>query len=293
MDIRPKTTNRHELLKVSNDKILRARKLRRKRLSIIFLITGFLIIIGVVFLLRMKFIQLNNIEVSGNVVLEKKDIQDFINKKYEGKYLWLIPKNNTLFVLPKTVTKSLQKEFPRINSINVRRNFPRSLSIEITERKGVYVWCGNDISISSTSKDFPCFFVDKEGIIFSEAPYFSGTPFTLFLGGDKDVPNILGTQLLAQDDFKNILFIYDMVNKLKLSPYTVRILTGGEYEILLRSDSDLISSTRIKLRDINDQITLSQNLAAALNTKVFKDHKISEFEYIDARFGNKVFYKLK
>lgn len=293
MDIRPKTTNRHELLKVSNEKILRARKLRRKRLSIIFSIVGFLFVVGIVFFLRMKFLQLKNIEVAGNVVLEQKDIQDFINKKYEGKYLWLIPKNNTLFVLPKTVKKTLQKEFPRIDSIDVKRNFPKSLSIEITERKGMYVWCGNDTSISSISKDVPCFFVDKEGVIFSEAPYFSGTPFTLFLGGDKDVLNILGTRLLMEDDFKNILFIYDMVNKLKLSPYAINILPGEEYEILLKSNSDLTSSTRIKLKDINDQITLSQNLAAALNTKVFKDHKIAEFEYIDARFGNKVFYKLK
>jgi len=293
MDIRPQTTNRHELLKVSNEKILRARKLKRKRLGIIFSVIGLLIIVGIIFFLRMKLFQLRTIEVSGSVIVEQKDIQNFINKKYEGKYLWLIPKNNSFFVLPKKVKKSLQEEFPRIDTINVSRNFPSSLFIEITERKGMYVWCGNDITRTLVSKNTSCFFVDKEGIIFSEAPYFSGTPFTLFLGGSKDASNVLGTQLLPRDDFTNILFIYDTINKLKLSPYAIRILSEREYEILLRGDSDFTSSTRIKLKDIDDQITLSQNLAAALNTKIFKEYKINEFEYIDARFGNKVFYKLK
>lgn len=294
MDIRPNTTNRHELFKVSNEKILRERKKQNKRFGIFFLIVFIILSVGIVFLLRMKFLQLKNIEVTGNVVLEQKDIQYFINKKYEGKYLWLIPKNNTLFVLPKTVTKSLQKEFPRIDNISVRRNFPRSLSVDITERKGVYVWCGNDIGISSVSKDIPCFFVDKEGIIFSEAPYFSGTPFVLFLGGEKNKDQILGTQLLNQNDFKNIILIYDVISKLKLSPYAVLVLPDGEYEILLRDGQyNFLNSPRIKLKDINDQIIISQNLAAALNTKIFKENKISDFSYIDLRFGNKVFYKLK
>lgn len=294
MDIRPNTTNRRELLKVSNEKILRERKKQNKRFGVIFSISLILLFIGIIFFLRIKSFQLSSINIEGNVVLESKDIENFINKKYEGKYLWVIPKNNTIFVLPNTIKKSLQKEFPKIDYLEVKRSFPNKLSISLSERKGSYVWCGNDVTISVISKDNQCFFVDKEGVIFSEAPYFSGTPFVLFLGGEKNKDQILGTQLLNQNDFKNIILIYDVISKLKLSPYAVLVLPDGEYEILLRDGQyNFLNSPRIKLKDINDQIIISQNLAAALNTKIFKENKISDFSYIDLRFGNKVFYKLK
>ncbi len=294
MDIRPNTTNRHELFKVSNEKILRERKKQNKRFGIFFLIVFIILSVGIVFLLRIKSFQLSSINIEGNVVLESKDIENFINKKYEGKYLWVIPKNNTIFVLPNTIKKSLQKEFPKIDYLEVKRSFPNKLSVSLSERKGAYVWCGNDVTISVISKDNQCFFVDKEGVIFSEAPYFSGTPFVLFLGGEKNKDQILGTQLLNQNDFKNIILIYDVISKLKLSPYAVLVLPDGEYEILLRDGQyNFLNSPRIKLKDINDQIIISQNLAAALNTKIFKENKISDFSYIDLRFGNKVFYKLK
>ncbi len=114
------------------------------------------------------------------------------------------------------------------------------------------------------------------------------------MGGEKNKDQILGTQLLNQNDFKNIILIYDVISKLKLSPYAVLVLPDGEYEILLRDGQyNFLNSPRIKLKDINDQIIISQNLAAALNTKIFKENKISDFSYIDLRFGNKVFYKLK
>jgi len=46
----------------------------------------------------------------------------------------------------------------------------KNLEINVQEREGKYIWCGENIEAVNSN---PCYFMDQSGYIFDESPYFS------------------------------------------------------------------------------------------------------------------------
>jgi len=68
--------------------------LRKKMIFIIFL--AVLMLIGLAFFFRWQKININNIQISGNKIVETKMIEDVVKKDISGNYLWIFPKSNFL-----------------------------------------------------------------------------------------------------------------------------------------------------------------------------------------------------
>jgi cell division septal protein FtsQ len=172
--------------------------------------------------------------------------------------------------------------FRRIETLNFDVSNPETLKIEITERVPLYTWCGEVLDLKNK-----CEFVDKDGYVFDEAPYFSGDIYFRFYGK-------LSDYYINQEYFKNLVLFISNLDRTELLPVALIEKEDDELEIYLSSNNLNINSPKIILNYKGDLEKLFQNLKSAIETDPLKT-KIKEnytkLKYLDLRFSNKVYYK--
>ncbi len=265
-------------------------KKRRKRAILnrfLLLIFGIAIIFGFfVYISRLNSLNISEVQVSGNQVLDSDTIKTVTQEQLSGKYLWLFPKTNILYYPKSSIQNALQDKFKRIGSLSLSVKSDQTLQVSVKERVALYIWCG---AAPVESKDSKCYFLDDSGYIFDEAPYFSGSVYFKFYGGDLTI----GSYFLQQN-FKQLIPFKDTLVSLGLKPTAIYLTDDGDMQIFLSGGTSLTSTPKIILKADADFQNVAENLQAALNTEPLKSkfkNEYSKLEYIDLRFGNKVYDK--
>lgn len=255
----------------------------------------FLILIFLSYLLSLKQLNITKIDIIGNKTIETEILKNEILNQIAGKYLLLFPKTNIIFY-PKSVIKNeLQVKFKRIKNINLSIKSDKTLEVLLSERTPLYTWCGNIPILnleSSTEKrgENKCYFMDENGYVFDEAPYFSGEVYFKFYGQKSD------DSYFSKVNFKELIGLKDMVIGLSLKATILYVSENQEIEIFLTKGISSKSSPKIILRADSNFQNITENLKTALENEPLKTefkNKYSSLEYIDLRFGNKVYYKFK
>lgn len=236
------------------------------------LIVLFLSLVGVIlyFVFFASIFQINEIKISGNQKISDETLSKFIQEKINQKILfWTI---KSIFLIKK-IEPEILKEFIQIEKVNLKKQFPNKLILEITERKEFACFCRSE----------KCFLIDKSGLIFEEIT----TPclLNLIIKDFKDENLVLGEQVIDEDAF---IKIQDIQQKLK-NDLQIQI---SEFDILKEK---LVAKTSENWeiyfnleKDINWQLT---QLKTILESKISLEKKNS-LEYIDLRFS-KIFWKFK
>lgn len=135
-------------------------------------------------------------------------------------------------------------------------------------------------------KEEQCVYIDKDGYIFEKAPYFSGEIFLKFFDErDNNQGLALNRVLLSKDQFENINKFKDLINHEEIYISAVFLKNDGNFEF------KTTEGWLIKLDERNDQKISFENLKISLEQEIKEKRK--DLDYIDLRFGNKVFYKFK
>ena len=267
-------------------------KKKRKNFIIklfVFIFVFLLSIVGLVFLSRMEKININKISILGSDIINKEDISkktaDFLN----GKYLYIFPKTN-IFLYPKTdLINYLYKEYPRIKNIEIKDislDF-KTLEISISLRESKALWCDKlSLEEGEVSR---CYFLDDLGFVFAPSPDFSGNAYFKYYGilpyGDP-----IGSYFLEdKEKFKEISSLVDEIYKLEISPLYMVAENQEKFTIYLAGGSKIFFDTTESILKTKERIhTLIKS-----DDLFKKEGGILEVDYIDLRFGDKVFYKLK
>jgi hypothetical protein len=273
---------KNKFISSHNEELKKKRKKAYKIKVIVFSILFILILVGLYFLSRWNQININKVEVVGAKVLDKDELEAFVYEKIEGKYLYLFPKSNFVITPRSKIKRELTSNFRRIETLNFDVSNPETLKIEITERAPLYTWCGEVFDTSS-----PCKFVDKDGYVFDDAPYFSGDIYFRFYG------HLVDYRIL-KDNFKNLVLFINNLKRINLIPVALVEVEDGELEIYLSSNRLSKDAPKIILNSKDDLEKVFQNLNSALlneplKSKIVKDY--SKLKYLDLRFVNKVYYK--
>lgn len=276
---------------LSSPRLTELKKHRRRAvLNKIFLVLfGLLaVFILLVFLSRLNSLNISQIEILGNKVVDTETLKTIIQEQITGKYLWLFPKTN-IFIYPKNnIKNTLQDKFKRLNSINLSiKN--KTLEVSLGERIAKYTWCG--IIPPQTNDDQKCYFMDENGYIFDEAPYFSGAIYFKFYGAQIE-------SYFFKQNFQQLNAFKDVLISLSLKPVALYITNEGDVEISLSKgvSSTLTVGPKIIFKIDADLQNVAENLEAALNTEPLKSkfkNRYSSLLYIDLRFGNKVYDKFQ
>jgi len=283
---------------INSPRLTELRRKKRKILKIKITAVGFGLLVlffGFALIARISSINIKTVTVSGNLIVESRDIKNIIEKNLTGNYLWIFPKTNFLIYPKNKIKNELAEKFRRLKEINFNILDSKSLEVSVSEYEGKYLWCGENASIAENKTEQECYFLDNDGYLFDQAPFFSGEVYFKFYGSIIDSKNNpIGAYFLPKD-FKQIILLKQNLEqiKLKLVSFWWNEDKGeGEYTL----SGSQTSVPKIILKMNSNYQKLAENLQAALETEPLKtdfQNKYSSLLYLDLRFGNKVVYKFK
>lgn len=265
---------------------LKSSKLQKKKRKILFFKIGSISTALIIFvtaaslLSHLDIFEIKTITVEGNSSVDAEQVQEIAKAHVAGKYYYLFSRANRFLYSKDVIIEDLYTQFKRIKivSLNVNKS---NLLITIEEREPAYTWCSG-MPGNTQNK---CYFIDSNGYIFSESPVFSGNVFFAFYG-DVDNENPIGLTYLNASAFKDIDTLITFLNDKKLHPFAFRSHDNGVYDLYLEQGGKIIFKEGL------DIPLLISNLDLIIkNTQVFKSTGTSKLEYIDFRFGNKLYYK--
>jgi hypothetical protein len=258
---------------------------RRRRLLFISLCVAtatLLICGGVVWLCNASFLKITSVTVSGENVVPTSSIEQAALHEIQGSYFGLFPRSN-IFLYPKeSIRKDILALYPTLKSIAIHASNFHTLTISVTERSPRALWCG-----TSTTDASDCVLLDTTGTAYAHAVQDSGQGFVKYYGPLQS--GQLPKQFLTSAQFYSLSALVDTFAK-KLAPDVitsvsvdqnndVRLTASGNYDILFTLN--------------DDSGKIFEHFSLILTVPPFKNTSLSLFHYIDLRFGDKVYYKVK
>ncbi len=245
----------------------------------------FLCVLGLfIWLASLKSIQIDTISISGATVLGSESLEGQIRRELVGKYLWAFPKTN-VFLYPRArIEKSLLETFPRIKSVTLSTLDNHILSVSIEEREPFALWCNTPPTPSLVSQ---CYFLDTDGFVFDHAPQFSGSAYFKYYGFLPYEAPIGSYYLSSTTRFHELSHFVENTQGLGITPLYMSAVDSDSFELFVFGGGKILLDTRESLSKVFDRFS------ALLKTPNLVPKQGGELliEYIDLRFGNKMFFK--
>jgi len=230
-----------------------------------------LVIFLVYVIIYSDLFKIKSIKISGAELINQIELEQIIDDQLQTWRWRLLPQKNVLFTSKKKITRAISERYG-LDEIEIKRGWQK-ITINIKERISYLI-------INSQSKFY---FADKQGIIIREVP----TAETVNYQGEFPILNLpdeinIGSMAVTAKMVEFILNLNDRIKTLGIEAESYQ--SGGPTEITL------ITKTGWQAHfDINNDLDISiENMQMVLNNKV-KD--LSSLEYIDLRFGDKIYYK--
>lgn len=212
--------------------------------------------------------QIKEIKINENNIVASQALEEIIESGITKKIVF---PTKTMFLADlRTIEKEILHKFPKIKTAEIKRQFPNTLILSVEARQSFMVFCDNNNQ---------CFNVDEHGIAFKENTEEIGSAIYL---SDKNIS--LGEKIISKEYLKSIKEIQkNLVQDLKIGIKEFSLLenrlnvkTSNGYYIYFDLDKNVL-----------DQIF---NLNQILKEKI-SEQQTENLQYIDLRFGNRVFYK--
>lgn len=218
-----------------------------------------------------------------------KNIDSYLNKKVFGD----ITRRNYFLASTGEIAGLLKDAFPSLKDIRVFKQFPDALSVDVTERIPWGIACSGDreqIVLSedvSAQNELPqetCAYIDASGFAFEEAPLLMGYLTKKIFTDERNV--IIGQSSIAP---KDIIFYSNITNAFEAFLLHTTSMTLSKD--LSRDSKVNVGKWYVLLERDADTEKIKEVLKPLLENEL--SGKLDLLEYIDLRFGKKVFYKLK
>ena len=247
-----------------------------------------LIIIGSVFYFAIFWtgIQIQNFVVSGNNKITTQELQRIASTDSNTGLLKLwnfqIISRSILLANTDSINKDILQKFPIIEKVTVNKSFPKTITLGVTERNPVGVYCPS----TDTTQTDGCFLIDNNGVIYQQIS-MPTSDFVivrqvlqdpnLYTGEGVVGPNAMADISKIQKDLQDN-FQINTSEALITSPIRLNITTGEGWQIYFNLQGN---------PDINSQLT---KLNLLLNGDITPDVR-KTLQYIDLRFQDRAFYK--
>lgn len=276
----------------------RSRRIFRKPFFVIagafFFITG---VIGSVYVLQRPTFRIDDITISGLTAIAEEKIRESVQKELSGATLFFLPNNSYFLISSRALQRKLYEQFPRLVDVKVKKTFHPSLEIAVIERDMWGIGCTKteveeireetDAAKKSEPEKTvgPCFFIDKTGFAFEDVASFEGGLFPVIYtdrGGE------LGSLLFQEGD----VAFFNETNRALEGALQLPLLS---LEFSLKTPDD----ARLTLKE-GWSLIVPRSKPSSLWLPVLRTFLANEIkerrrqlDYVDLRFGNKVFYKFR
>lgn len=216
--------------------------------------------------------QITGVEVIGGRTIPKSQIEQIVNETLVGDYYRLIPKRFVFTYPEHTITENILR-LDRVKSAKVTLK-DTTVVVVFEEHIPMALWC--------TESDVQCHFIDQSGLAFALAPELSGGAFIRYAESGREPEK--GTVGFGKDFLSaNELFTEQLQSELGL--YVTHIVKAGDYD----TEYTVSGGGVIKVSQTVDLEQSFKNLRSILQSEDFIHLESGTFQYIDLRFGDKVF----
>ncbi len=270
---------------------LRSREARRRRRRIV-AVRAAVVLLGVAFLCALLYkgltyprIQIAHIDVVGAQTFSEEEIEIFALEFLTGSYLGLIPYTSAPLYPRSALIRELRTAFPRIDTVNVTRRGPNELAISLRERTPYALWCGDIVPLPrSTEFQGTCYFVDAGGFVFAKAPRFSGSPLARFYGSLTQGREV-GQQFVAPNEFADLTRFVEILTMRDVPVVGLLVVDERDLELYHASGARFLVRRGDTYAHVADAIEL------ILQDPRLAGDALFSVDYIDMRFGNKIYLK--
>jgi hypothetical protein len=223
---------------------------------------------------RLKIFTINDVVIDGGETISHEDIRAKVETELQGSYFLIVPKRFTFMYPHDRIVEVLEKT-PRIYGMDVARVSRTSLSVSFKEYTPHALWCMKD------HPETPCYFLNAEGYAYAEAPLLQGGTLVrhnILAVEEIKAGTVLEHSVLAAID----AFIERTNNEIGMRISSLLHKSDGDIEMYVNGGGTILTTK-------NDLTTSFENLKSVLGSEEFKHIRPGNFNYIDVRFGNKVF----
>lgn len=225
---------------------------------------------------QIKLFRLTKIEINNNQELSSDEVKNFVQTQLDRSRLIMFKNNNYFLVKTKRLEKDLMANF-NLDGAEVTKSFPHSIKIKLQEKISQFIW----------QRDDTLYLVSAKGALNRQIEASNENTEKYLILQDLRAQKPESEQILNDNELNLINKIGDAwvanfndANKLvriylsdDLSQLNVRVKAG--YVIKLDAT-----------KDINEQLN---NLKKVLAENIITDP--NSVEYIDLRFGDRIFFK--
>lgn len=258
---------------------LKARR-RKRRVWLVAGAFGVVVVLATLFSFaaHASFVRVMNIIVSDTGGITEASVERLVRKDLSGSYFFIFPRDN-IFLYPKqTIQDSLRTEYAVIKDAKVRAKDFQTIEVALTLRQPAALWC---------TQEGACGLMDEDGVVYADAPAFSAPVYVEYSG--PLASSSAQTQYLGSEEFRSLFALIDALSKKDQNNQVRSVVVDetGDVRAYFQKDFLLIFSLHDDGGDVFERFSL------ALQSDLFKAHTLADFEYLDLRFGEKLYYKLK
>jgi len=262
---------------------LRARKRRRR---VIFALCLALLMgiaaWGIHYTSYLPRFSIHRIEVVGAKDTSPAVVRAFAETQLAGGSLAFFSRGNIFFYPRSALARAIEEHFPRIRSVSISREslLGQVAVVAVEERQPFAEWC---------SDQGECYLLDESGFVFDSTATSTDShiptkyTFTGALGGSATSP--LGQTFLSEH-FAAVIAFLEQLEQANFSAQKISIDNEEDFSASLVRGYALRASFRSNPEDT------VRNLELVLSSDTLRG-KENELEYIDLRFGNRVYYKFR
>lgn len=271
--ISPKYRKDYRSQNYRNLLIARDKEKTKKRAFAIVFSVSLAILIGLgYFLFFSPVFKIKNIKINGLEKIKKENIEQIINKYLEKNKMVIFSRKN-FWIFNKDELRGLIFERYYFDSFEIKKKLPSSVIINLKEKQAVVNWLTNNL----------CFHLDPSALVVEFCEENNGF---VTIKNLLDEPLKVGDYAIESWELKQII---ELFNAIKTSIRSQLQLTQIE------KDGDLLNFNTVEGVILKFNMLLSNGeQLSRLNVLINQDdikNNLTKLEYIDLRFGEKIYYK--
>ncbi len=227
-------------------------------------------------LLWLPLWRVSEVVAEGSTTLVPSALTLTAQETLRGARLYVLPRDNVLLYSRSGLISALLAAYPTLKTVDIRLRGLNTLVLAVTERTPVALWCD----------DAHCRLLDAQGVAYAAQEATTTSEYVIFRG-ELETDDATA-QYLEPEVFAGVQSLAVMLASTTQSRVMSATVDEEQtVDVVFENNFRLIFSLGDEASDVVSRFLLAQT------AEPFVGKELSEFEYLDLRFGDKLYYKLK